>query len=126
MPGSSTTLQNIYFEGTGVEVSFHKKTNLHPADLSTLHLPALMIGPRRAGFSQFGGLAGDVESGSRQRQGMAEARRMAEVRAQLDFLFVDSFFSPGCVYVLCSASKDDKLPRCCKAHLTRVRILGIL
>ena len=47
-----------------------------------------MIWPRRAEFSQFGGLTGDVESGSRKRQGMAEARRMAEVSAKADGFFV--------------------------------------
>lgn len=49
---------------------------------TTYQLRTLMIGPRRAEFSQFGGLTGDVESGARKRQGMAEARRMAEVSAK--------------------------------------------
>lgn len=41
-----------------------------------------MIGPRRAGFSQFGGLTGDLESGSRKRQGLAEARKTAQARTK--------------------------------------------
>lgn len=50
-----------------------------------------MIGPRRAGYSQFGGLTGDVESGARKRQGMAEARRMAEVSRLTIYLSVYFF-----------------------------------
>lgn len=40
---------------------------------------ASMVGPRKAGFSQFGGLTGDLESGSRKRQGLADARKTAQV-----------------------------------------------
>lgn len=62
----------------------------------------LMIGPRRVGFSQFGGLTGDLESGSRKRQGLAEARRAAQVSAVLVFLpcSLFSFFSVGAARIV--------------------------